>query len=1104
MNFGYQQPRLPVGPQLLLSNNHWTLAEHTAFLQRLRDFPDSYYDKAGTIWSMMFTSLNFFISTIGRKNKSEREIEQYAYQAFIANFEKGSWNEPHITYWNYNDYNLLVIKSRRLGWHDTMTNPEKEQQSTFVTLLHQQLQQQQQQQQQQQLQYPLLYHQQFQSPQQVQLPLQQQHQPDHQQVPYNQLLPQQEQQQQQQVLQQYQQQHQQHLYNQIKRQQYQQQFQQRQQFMRLGDSSNTSSNNTRSDGTVRDNNDNAIDHPNQQQQQRVVELGQQELQLHQPEHRQVEEGHNLQQIGTSHYRSNTNTNKEEEVIHLVDSMNSKSGGAGDNTNAADDANHADDDADDNTDGKITENPKNSVRLDDSSIEMIHPDEQTIADDDETMVTAAVAAGNSSSSGDDSFKTAVEEITTNDDRGMDENDSIDVDGDDNNQKGEARRHSRSSCGNNGRAIDRNEHVNINSTNERSLLSYMINPPKAKEVIDLVDSNSSSDDDDDDGGGGDNDDANEDIKEEVGNHNDDDNNNNTRAESNIDTIHNGGAEETKDSITIDDGHENENEDNDNDDSNESPQEQPVITRGGTSVVIIAAAAALCVDVDMYDTNSSTDNDEGNTSSNNNATNEDSYDGKEAGNNNMRMKPNIEMINNDGAAEEKKDNTVIDDGHDDDGNKDNDDINGRGIDAAAVSCVGGDYIADINGGNKDDDDALVDSIKGAVRTNGDDDVDAIIEEAGNCVNSNGNENKTSFINDDDEDVSTLPVVNATNTPTTEVIDLVDIDNSTSSDDNDDNNIGGDVVCGNLEENRMITHKENSSRSLDASDDVDIDRENLMDDDDDGIDSGNRCDNIEEENMISWKEDVSNRLDENDSDSNNIGVCNKSMNRHENFSRNRLVNKAASRTTIVTTINTGERDSPTLLPTELDANPMLYETGNSPYEINSRFCAETGEIDLDELKELMEPSAVNNNRMNPKFGLLFGDGIGDEIFKARIEIVNQTRNHDRLFEPDWKLGKIDNIVLFGWITKSQLLMCLPEEQFMIDTNTTTTENYGCKATTIQSIVFELDCYGLTMNAIEEWDLKYEFRKLASNNVGKESLTFLGETDQILNCWKCQIFIAR
>ena len=344
MNFGYQQPRLPVGPQLLLSNNHWTLAEHTAFLQRLRDFPDSYYDKAGTIWSMMFTSLNFFISTIGRKNKSEREIEQYAYQAFIANFEKGSWNEPHITYWNYNDYNLLVIKSRRLGWHDTMTNPEKEQQSTFVTLLHQQLQQQQQ-----QLQYPLLYHQQFQSPQQVQLPLQQQqqqqHQPDHQQVPYNQLLPQQEQQQQQQVLQQYQQQHQQHLYNQIKRQQYQQQFQQRQQFMRLGDSSNTSSNNTRSDGTVRDNNDNAIDHPNQQQQQqRVVELGQQELQLHQPEHRQVEEGHNLQQIGTSHYRSNTNTNKEEEVIHLVDSMNSKSGGAGDNTNAADDANHAHGDA----------------------------------------------------------------------------------------------------------------------------------------------------------------------------------------------------------------------------------------------------------------------------------------------------------------------------------------------------------------------------------------------------------------------------------------------------------------------------------------------------------------------------------------------------------------------------------------------------------------------------------------------------------------------------------------------------------------------------------------------------------------------------------------
>jgi len=160
------------------------------------------------------------------------------------------------------------------------------------------------------------------------------------------------------------------------------------------------------------------------------------------------------------------------------------------------------------------------------------------------------------------------------------------------------------------------------------------------------------------------------------------------------------------------------------------------------------------------------------------------------------------------------------------------------------------------------------------------------------------------------------------------------------------------------------------------------------------------------------------------------------------------------------------------------------SPYEFIA--CREIGENCFDELRNIMLPIQGDDtsNQINPKMKSLFGDVLGQAIYKAHIEI----KKSGKIFSPSWREGKISGRA-FGWIPRRQLLLCLYEERFA-----------RSDVSVLQAIVKNLNCVDLTIEALKMWNLEHNYPNLASNFRGK---TFIFDF-QKKRCYKCEIFVAR
>ena len=192
----------------------------------------------------------------------------------------------------------------------------------------------------------------------------------------------------------------------------------------------------------------------------------------------------------------------------------------------------------------------------------------------------------------------------------------------------------------------------------------------------------------------------------------------------------------------------------------------------------------------------------------------------------------------------------------------------------------------------------------------------------------------------------------------------------------------------------------------------------------------------------------------------------------------------------NTGSSGSHT---GESALEPMP-EITKSPYEGNQS--AEIDEEQLDELKKLMEPWGPDRCR-NPILDKYYGEPLASTIFRTRLEIPKT----GLLYHASWIRGKIGDSNL-GWIPKPQMLLCLMEEKFGSATDSTASSLGGNN--TVQAVAKKLECSQLVIRAMKEWNLKFEFPELYSNNAEKE---FVFRTDTLetkTRCYKCEIFVAR
>jgi hypothetical protein len=161
------------------------------------------------------------------------------------------------------------------------------------------------------------------------------------------------------------------------------------------------------------------------------------------------------------------------------------------------------------------------------------------------------------------------------------------------------------------------------------------------------------------------------------------------------------------------------------------------------------------------------------------------------------------------------------------------------------------------------------------------------------------------------------------------------------------------------------------------------------------------------------------------------------------------------------------------------------SPYEFNE--CEEDGEDCFDELKNILLPIAVpggNEDQINPKMELLFGDVLARALYNAHIEIAKS----GMIYSPSWREGKIRGRS-FGWIPRRQLLLVLHEQRFA-----------RSDVAILQAIVKNLNCFDLTVEAMKNWNFVHTYPNLASNLREK---TFIFDNQKI-RCCKCEIFVAR
>ena len=161
------------------------------------------------------------------------------------------------------------------------------------------------------------------------------------------------------------------------------------------------------------------------------------------------------------------------------------------------------------------------------------------------------------------------------------------------------------------------------------------------------------------------------------------------------------------------------------------------------------------------------------------------------------------------------------------------------------------------------------------------------------------------------------------------------------------------------------------------------------------------------------------------------------------------------------------------------------SPYEFNE--CEEDDEDCFDELKNILLPVAVpggDEDHINPKMELLFGDVLARALYNAHIEIAKSGMT----YSPSWREGKIRGRS-FGWIPRRQLLLVLHEQRFA-----------RSDVAILQAIVKNLNCFDLTIEAMKMWNFVHTYPNLESNLLEK---TFIFDHQKI-RCHKCEIFVAR